>query len=623
MCFDGKLFVTLVLVAMAACVPYGKIQKIRSGHVELGLSVPEDKVVADPEDQVSVDSIRASLSDDPIIMRAIRDTDTGEMVATDMINASKVTARFRNVAERDGYVTIGFDVTVPGTMSESCWQLKIFPRMRIQEDTVSLDPVFITGKAYRDMQLRGYQRYKAFLASIITDTTDLVRMGQLEIFLKRNYPAIYSMRNDTSIVSYPYAENLFGVTQKEAMEHYTRHLKMRHNEWKKRNSVRMFRRYVKDPIVREGIRLDTVLTEGGTFIYRYVHTFRSRPSLKKVILTVEGQLYDKGKSILQLPISDGLTFYISSLSTLADMRPKYRMLIKERNVYDHTKALIDFRQGSAEVDTLLGDNASEFRRICNCIDDVKSRKEFVLDSLVIMASCSPEGSYDLNYKLSAMRSAAVRKYIGQFVPEEWKDSLKTRVMPENWEYLRLLVRNDSVIGEAAVKKILKMTDNLKYPDKTERQLAALPQYRYLRQKIYPRLRSVSFDFHLHRVGMLKDTIHTTELDTLYMEGLRSLESLDYKRAVALLRPYGDYNSALAFISAGYNHSALDVLERLDERDPKVCYMKALILARMEQYDEAMKLYELCLAYDPYLEFRANLDPEMSVLVSRRNKMMKQ
>ena len=102
-----------------------------------------------------------------------------------------------------------------------------------------------------------------------------------------------------------------------------------------------------------------------------------------------------------------------------------------------------------------------------------------------------------------------------------------------------------------------------------------------------------------------------------------MESLDYKSAVELLRPYGDYNSALAFISAGYNHSALGVLERLDESDPKVCYMKALILARMEQYDEAMKLYELCLAYDPYLEFRANLDPEMSVLVSRRNKMMKQ
>ena len=623
MCFDGNFFVTLVLVVMTACVPYGKIQKIQSGHVELGLSVPEDRVVAEPEEQVAVDSIRASLSDGPIIMRAIRDTHTGEMVATDVINASKVTARFRNVAERDGFVTIGFDVTVPGTMYESCWQLKIFPRMRIQGDTISLDPVFITGKAYRDMQLRGYQRYKAFLASIITDTTDFVKMRQLEIFLKRNYPAIYSMKNDTSIVSYPDAENLFGVTQKEAREHYTRHLKMRRNEWKKRNRDRMFRRYVKDPIVREGIRLDTVLTDGETFIYRYVHTFRSRPSLKKVMLTVDGQLYERGKSILQLPISAGLTFYISSLSTLADTRPKYRMLIKERNVYDHTKALIDFRQGSAEVDTLLGDNASELRRICSCIDDVKSRKEFVLDSLVIMASCSPEGSYDLNYKLSAMRSAAVRQYIGQFVPEEWKDSLKIRVMPENWEYLRLLVLNDSVVGETAVKKILKMTDNLKYPDKVERQLAALPQYRYLRQKIYPRLRSVSFDFHLHRVGMLKDTIHTTELDTLYMEGLRSLESLDYKRAVELLRPYGDYNSALAFISAGYNHSALGVLERLDESDPKVCYMKALILARMEQYDEAMKLYELCLAYDPYLEFRANLDPEMSVLVSRRNKMMKQ
>ena len=49
---------------------------------------------------------------------------------------------------------------------------------------------------------------------------------------------------------------------------------------------------------------------------------------------------------------------------------------------------------------------------------------------------------------------------------------------------------------------------------------------------------------------------------------------------------------------------------------------ALVLSRLEIYDEAMKYFELCLAYDPYMEYRANLDPEMEVLVSRRNKKMK-
>ena len=136
----------------------------------------------------------------------------------------------------------------------------------------------------------------------------------------------------------------------------------------------------------------------------------------------------------------------------------------------------------------------------------------------------------------------------------------------------------------------------------------------MREKLYPQLRSVKFDFYLHRKGMLKDTVHTTEIDSVYMAGVQALTDLDYKRAVSILRPYDDYNAALAFMSADYNHSALDVLGRLDDHNPKVCYLMAMVLARLGQIEEAMKYFDLCIAYDPYMEHRANLDPEMHELV---------
>ena len=618
MCSELKLALIAVLLLMLSCTSYRKLSRIQEGRVGIGLSVPEDTVKDVAEDEIVIDSIKGILSEGPILMNAIKDSETGEMVATDVIKASKVTARFRNVAERDGYVSIGFDVSVPEALSSSQWRLKINPMMRIQEDTLVLEPVYITGKGYREMQMRGYQRYRAFLESIVTDTMDLVWLGQLELFLERYFPETYSMKNDSSLVSEPMAENLFGVSQREALLHYTKHWKVRRNEWKKNNRERMFRRYVKDPIIKEGIRLDTVLLSGGAFLYRYVHTFRSRPGLKKVMLTLGGKLYEKGACIASLPFPDDLTFYISSLSTLADTRPKYRMMILERTVYDQTKALIDFALGSSVIDTLMGDNASELKRVRKCIDDVCAREEFVLDSLVIVASCSPEGSLELNRRLSKARSESVKSYIGQYVPPEWKDSLRASALPENWAQLRLLVRNDTVMGEAAVRRILKMTEDLSSPDIVERKLSSLGQYRYMREKLYPQLRSVSFDFYLHRAGMIKDTVHTTQLDTVYMEGLAALRELDYKKAVTILRPYDDYNSALAFMSAGYNHSALDVMDRLSKEDPKVCYLMALVLSRLEQYDEAMKYFELCLAYDPYMEHRANLDPEMAVLVRLRN-----
>ena len=85
----------------------------------------------------------------------------------------------------------------------------------------------------------------------------------------------------------------------------------------------------------------------------------------------------------------------------------------------------------------------------------------------------------------------------------------------------------------------------------------------------------------------------------------------------MYRPYGDYNSALAFMAADYNNSALHILERLDDADARVCYLKALVLSRLGDADEALKCFEQALSYDPYLEHRANLDPEMSGLLRKR------
>ena len=607
-------------LVLVSCSSTYRMDGIRRGMVTMGLSVPQDmQPERDTVESIKVDSIKGTMSDGPIIMNAIRDTDTGEMVATDVISASKVTARFRNVAERLGYVSIEFDISVPSGMSDSNWKLKIFPVMMIASDTTVLDPLFITGKNYRARQMRGYQRYRNFIASIISDTTDFIRVAQLEIFLKRNFPQTYKMKTDSSFVSEPQAMDLFGVTQEEALRHYTRQLMVRRNESRKARKSRMYAKYVRDPIVKEGIRLDTVLvSDQGEFTYRYVHTFRSRPRLKKVVVTLNGELYENGEKRFDLPFDEPLTYYISSLSSLADKTPKYRIIVLERMVRDNTKVLVDFQQGKAVLDTAIGDNASELRRLRKCIDDVASRNEFDLDSLVIIASCSPEGPYKTNSRLSAARSETMRKYISDYVPDEWKDRMVTAELPENWPQLKKLVASDTLIEVSVKEKIHDLMDRTRDYDLLEKKISTLSTYRYLREKIYPKLRSVSFDFHLHRVGMVKDTVHTSELDTVYMSGLRALEDLDYKEAVRILRPYADYNAALALMAADYNHTALELLNKMKDDNAKVCYLKAVLLARSRQMQEAMKYLELSIAYDQSMEYRANLDPELDELIKQRN-----
>lgn len=608
-----KSFCVLLVLFAISCSSYRKLEQIRSGEVRMGLGVSEDKPLDDDAPEVDVDSIRGSLADGPIIMNAIRDSETGEMVATDIISASRVVARFRNVAERGGKVSISFDVIVPEGMKDSKYQLKIWPYMAVAGDTIGLDPVYITGEKYRSKQIRGYERYRAFLASIVSDTTDFIRIGQLEVFLARNFPQTYAMKSDTTLVDDFKAESLFGVTQTQAVAHYTRMWQVRANERRKGMKDKMFAKYIRDPLAVEGIRLDTVLTAStGDFIYRYVHTFRPPPRVKKVEVLLRGRLYENGLVVAQLPFPENISFYISSLNGLVEDRVKYKIVVLERRAYDNTKALLDFGQGSAALDTTMGDNASELRRVRRCMDDVLSNEEFELDSLKITASCSLEGSFEVNRRLSGARAQTVRQVLENDFPQQWQERVQTAALPENWEQFSLLIANDTTLTEPVRKKIeTQVKLATRRPDVAEAALARLPEYRYLREKIYPKLRSVKFEFYMHRVGMVKDTVHTSEVDSVYMAGLDALRNMDYKHAVLLLKSYRDYNSALALLSADYNHTALDVLQDLSSEDPKVCYLMAIVLSRLEQKKEASKYLDLAIAYDPMLKYRANLDPELS------------
>lgn len=614
-----------VVLFLAACTSGQRLGKIVSGEYALELSVADAYSMPEVSvgQSVTIDSTGSSAEGEPIIMNAVRDGETGEMVVTDVIKASMVTASFRNVAERDGYVSIGFDVRVPAEMTLSKWKLKITPRMTVLEDTLELDAVYITGEAYRNAQLRGYQRYNKFIASILTDSSDFVRVGQLEIFLKRNFPDIYAARTDSSFVSDFDAESIFGVTRQEAVRHYTNRWKLLGNERKKAKIGDMYKKYIKDPIVNEGIRLDTVLAATDReFVYRYVHTFRSRPELKRVDVLLDASLYETGECIAVLPVPEKLTYYISSLAGLVDMTERYKMTVMERKAYDNTYAYVDFAQGSAVVDTTLGENALELRRLVNCVDDVVGREEFLLDSLIITASCSPEGSYAYNSILSKSRSEAIKDYMSEFVPKAWDGKIRTAVLAENWLRLERMVSGDERLSELERKEFADIMNSCGelHPgnmDIVEKRLSRHPQYKYLREKIYPKLRTVRFEFYLQRKDMVRDTVMTSELDTLYMSGVRALKDLDYKKAVTVLRPYDDYNAALSCIAAGYNHSALDILERLDGSDARVCYLKAMVYCRLNSREKAMEYFIKSVEYDPSLKYRANLDPEMYELVKRK------
>ncbi|MBO8478921.1 MAG: hypothetical protein IAB80_08560 [Bacteroidetes bacterium] len=617
MCSDIiRVFAAFSILAVAAgsCGTSGKISKIAKAGVDISLSVPQDEEKEDCDEGQRHDGAREEVreTDGPVIMNAIRDSETGEMVATDFLEASRVVARFRNVAERGGKVTIAFDVTVPSEMVNPAWQLRLFPEITVLDEHITLDPVLVTGRKYRAAQIRGYERYRDFLASVITDSSDFVMVRQLEIFISRNFPDIYAMKNDTSYVSEPMAESIFGLRQKEVLEHYTRRHLMARNDRRKKVSENMLGKLVGG--LEGSIKIDTVVSDGtGEICYRYTQTLESRPGLRRIPLSVSGGIYENGKRRYAVPGKEELAFYISSLSSLADTSVRYRTVVVERNVYDYTKAVIDFGSASSCIDTASGTNAQELRRIRSCMEKILAMDDFVADSVVISASSSPEGSYRYNSVLSTERAGAVAAYLSSASGKIPDGLLKVRSEPENWELFMTMVSHDTLVSETSREKIIALPYR-ESPDFAEGAMRNLPEYRYFREKLYPLLRTVRLDFHLHRKGMEKDTLHTSVVDSAYMEGVAAMERLDYRRAVALLGKYGDYNSALAYLSSGYDDKALRILLGLDRNSARVAYLTAVALSRAGKNEKAVEFFRRSISLEPSMIHRGRLDPEIRELM---------
>ncbi|MBE6240438.1 MAG: hypothetical protein E7115_02915 [Bacteroidales bacterium] len=632
-----------LILFLHACSAQKKLDRLRTGETpsaQLSLGRQESFIPQIKNEKVSRDTLKIKDEDgtEILIMKAIKDEETGEMVAADVLDAAMVTARFRNIAERKGKVDLAFQVIVPASMRDSRWQLRFYPDMYVLEDSIRLEPVVITGQAYRKAQLKGYEHYDKFLSRIIHDTTAFINVRQLEIFLKRNIPQVYAFKTDSTYVSEEEFLSAYGVSERQAIDHYTNKFAKNMNERRKARKDKMYRKYVKAPIVTEGIRLDTVMVNSeGDFIYNYVQTLNTRPKLRRADIVLSGEIYEQEKKLYTIPRSEPLTFYISSIVAFVDNTERYLTKVVERRASANTECRIDFEVGKAEVRPELGENAASISRIEKTLASLLENETFDLDSVVVSATASPEGSYSFNGRLAQKRSEAVSGYFGRYMTH-YADSLvdaagismdiegndmqyarsvsliklTPRCIPENWDDLHMLVEKDVVMNVDQKDDFFRHFKT-KDPDSREAKMRSGDYYKYMKESLYPQLRTVKFNFYLHRKGMVKDTVHTTVIDSTYMRGVQALRDMDYEAALALLRPYEDYNTAVAYMGMERNRNAMRIISKM-ERTPEINYLLAILYSREGDLDKAVECYMKACRQNHSYVYRGNLDPEISVLI---------
>ena len=646
------LMAFIILLSLEGCGLQRRLQRIRQNNdaVELnridGDDSPESWNDTSGNYKIVNEESAEDTSVEPTLMNAVLDSATGEMVPTEELRAARVVSRRYQVAERNGMVELPFDILVPQELLAARWQVRIVPELTLEgdnlNDTTDLLPVYVTGETFRGKQMKGYQRYENFLSGIVSDTTLFVNRFLLERFIERNIPDLYALKTDSTDVSYEDFISRYDVNAQQAIEHYTRERMKTRNERKVASSGDVFNRLVKVPIDSSKVRLDTVIVNpDGDYIYRYVHTIQTRKGLKYAYIALNSSLYDQERQVYVMPRTDSIEYPISSLSHFVRDITRYKMKTIWRHQEANSTSHIAFAVGKSRIDRTLGDNAAELDMIARRLRDLMQDKEFDLDSIIVNASCSPEGRYAINERLSRERSASVTGYFRDYI-RHYQDSVNAErgfsvgedghiadseakvfdipmiptYTPEAWELLDSLVRYDRNLPEEQKSAYFRLaSENRRSLDRREYAMQKAPYYRYVKDRFYPQLRAVNFNFNMHRKGMVEEFIQTEEVDTAYMRGVQMLRDRDFKGAVEILQDYDDFNAALALMSVDRNLAAVQCLED-EDNTADVCYLRAILCSRMSQEEEAVSWFRKACEMDRIYKFRGNLDPEISTLIRK-------
>ena len=561
-------------------------------------------------------------------------------------------------------MNLDFVVTVPGRLIDDKWQVQLTPVAYKRGRRIELERIFLSGADFVKRQKKGYAQYQAFINSIIPDSAYLKEMFDMKGYRRAmaeleeefyqawmhdyiareewNRMAIaghntilsvlpaYWLRRDLDTTLIPSRYRMFSegtplkvrrVTPEDSAriaERYFDYKRIAENERKRDAVSRKYEELVRFPY--QAARLDTVIrNRNNTFSYYYRQEMDVTDNTKRIDLTVDGRILAVNGSSANLPSSDTITYYISSMVQFLDHAPRYRKEKIYRKATANTTAYINYPAGRYLFDEEYGNNRSEIDKVLEAINKLTYTGELVMDSIDMTATASPEGSAAANRILSRQRAVALKEYLsGRTDDRTGIDTLiRPRWIGEDWQLLVRKVQQDTEMDDRSA--VLDIMSSVKDPDAREAGIRKrFPDaYKHIRENYYPLARAVNFAFYLHRRDMIEEFKYTTVLDSAYMHGLNLMEDRQYKDALVILSDYNDYNTAICLMSLGYDARAAGILESLPESS-NVCYLLSILYSRLKDDGKAVSSFMRSLELDSSKAYRGRLDPEINRLITTYN-----
>ena len=473
----------------------------------------------------------------------------GERVMALQIEQVTVVAKMRSIPERNGRVVLDFIVTLPRQLLGKSRSVVITPILHKPDESVPLEDLVIRGGRFSLLQQRDYWQYETYIERFRPDT-----VGR-EVAFNR-------------FVKFPYPED---------------------------------------------VRLDSLVESRSTVTYYYSQEVKTDETSKKMLVTLQGQVLAVDDSAYRLPPSDTLSYIVSSMLSFVDTVPRYRIRIVDKYLTVEDRNYIQFFVGDTRVVDTLGDNWRQLDKITGLMRQIVEQQEFWVDTITLTAASSPEGAYAFNDRLSQGRAQALKRYLVRRYGRSIDTMLTVRWVAEDWQELTNRIRTDrEVVNRDAILELIVAEKN---PDRREQAIRQRfpEEYAYIRSVIYPQLRAVNFRYNLRRKGMVKDTIHTTELDTAYARGVELLQKRKYAKALYILNDYNDRNTVVAHLSLDHNERAMELLATMP-KDAVTEYLRAIACSRLGRKEEGRRHFLEACRLDERMEYRGNLDPEIAELL---------
>ena len=473
----------------------------------------------------------------------------GERVMALRIEQVTVVSRMRSVPERNGRVTLDFIVTLSKQLLGKSRSVVITPVLHKEGEEERLEDLVIRGGRFSLLQERDYWQYEKYRWVYDPDSVEAERMFN-------------------RLVKFPYPEDA---------------------------------------------RLDSVVERRGMMNYYYSQEVPTDETSKRMTVTLQGKVVGIDDSAYTLPSSDTLSYVVSSMLSFVDTVPRYRIRIIDKYVTVTDRNYIQFMVGRTDVKEGLGENRAQLDKIETLMRRILEQREFYVDTITLTAASSPDGRTALNEAIAEGRARALKRYLARRFGRQIDTLLTLRWVGEDWSTLTDLIR-----GRTEVKhrdEILALIAAEKNPDRREAELRRrYPEdFAWIKANLYPYLRAVNFRYDLRRRGMVKDTIHTTELDTTYARGVELLQKRKYAEALYILNDYNDRNTVVAHLSMGHDERALELLDAMP-KDAVTEYLKAIACSRLGRKEEGRKHFLEACRLDERMEYRANLDPEITELL---------